>query len=346
MYLGVMGECTKHFVENGDVHVESIPTLECNHAEADTRVVLHMIQSDKEATGDIVVRASDTDIGLLVLLVHHVHRVSSMVWMEIGSKGMRNLRYRYLNARKIAERLGPDICAALPGLHAFTGCDYTSAFIRHGKIKPFETAQHNEKYKRAFAELTSTSPSEETKTILQEFVCRLYGLRKNVNTSLNKHRFNVVEKTYSRRGNSTQPFQKLKSIEGSSIPPCEAELAPHIDRNAFVARLWGSAHQQRMNKVPHMGWEKVDNEFHVVWFYGEQLPPSLVPEIHVPVELDLNEASGGYSNDDDDLERRLYETDSSDESDADFSSKGNLLSCMTFTLCTCENCFSCFLDAQ
>ena len=101
-----------------------------------------------------------------------------------------------------------------------------------------------------------------------------------------------------------------------------------------------------MNKVPHMGWEKVDNEFHVVWFYGEQLPPSLVPEIHVPVELDLNEASGGYSNDDDDLERRLYETDSSDESDADFSSKGNLLSCMTFTLCTCENCFSCFLDAQ
>ena len=137
MYLRVMGECTKHFVENGDVHVESIPTLECNHAEADTRVVLHMIQSDKEATGDIVVRASDTDIGLLVLLVHHVHRVSSMVWMEIGSKGMRNLRY--LNARKIAERLGPDICAALPGLHAFTGCDYTSV---HPPLYDMEKLNH------------------------------------------------------------------------------------------------------------------------------------------------------------------------------------------------------------
>ena len=65
---------------------------------------------------------------------------------------MRDLRY--LNARKIAERLGQDMCAALPGLHAFTGCEYTSAFLRHGKIKPFETVEQNDKYKRAFAALT------------------------------------------------------------------------------------------------------------------------------------------------------------------------------------------------
>ena len=35
---------------------------------------------------------------------------------------------RYIDLTAIAEHLGSDVCTALPALHAFSGCDSTSAF--------------------------------------------------------------------------------------------------------------------------------------------------------------------------------------------------------------------------
>lgn len=300
LYLGVMEDCTRYFVEGGKVCTESVPSLSCNHAEADTRVILHMIQSSRSMNGDIVIRASDTDI--LVLAVHHLHRVTSPIWMETGNKRHGNLRY--INATKIAATIGQRLCGALPGLHAFTGCDYTSAFLRHGKSKPYAILKMNEEFQRAFASLSSIVPTEKTIKTLQYFVATLYGAKGS--TSLNKHRFNVVEKTYNHKGKA--PFSKLKSIAGSSIPPCEAELAPHIDRCAFVAKLWGSAHRRYIDKTPTKGWDVIENEYRVVWYYGEQFPSSFLP--HIPDDLTVNDS-------DDDDNHDEIESDSEDGSDAD-----------------------------
>lgn len=313
VYLGVMGGCTRYFVEDGAVHAEPVPSLNCNHAEADTRVILHMIEADKSTTGDIVIRATDTDI--LVLILHHLHRVSSTVWMEAGTSGQGNLRY--VNVTKIAAEIGPEMCAALPGLHAFTGCDYTSAFTKKGKKKPYELVRKSDNFQTAFASLSQTEPTEETVKVLQDFVCVLYGARKIV--PLNKHRFTVVDRTYNRKANAARPFDKLKSISGSSIPPCEAELAPHIHRSAFVARLWGSAHQQNLEKMPTKGWETVDGEFRVIWFEGDQLPPALIPKIQVEKEPSDSTAAEGLVNydDDEDHDPLPGEMESSDDDDDD-----------------------------
>ena len=311
VYLGVMGQCTRYLVENGEVHAEPVPSLNCNHSEADTRVILHMIEADKSTPGDIVIRASDTDI--LVLLLHHQHRVSSTVWMEVGNRGQGNLRY--VNVTKIADSIGHEMCTALPGLHAFTGCDYTSAFVRKGKIRPYEIVKQSVKFQKAFASLSQDVPSVEVINVLQDYVCVLYEARKIV--KLNKHRFNVVDKTYSRKSNAGRPFDKLKTIAGSSIPPCEAELAPHIERSAFVARLWGSAHQQQLDKAPTSGWENVDGEFRIVWFDGNQLPPALVPEIQVG---NVDDVQGIVDMDDDvdeDHDPLPTEMESSDEDSDD-----------------------------
>ena len=43
-------------------------------------------------------------------------------------------RTRYISIRKVSDVLGKDICHALPGLHAFTGCDTVSAFSGRGKL--------------------------------------------------------------------------------------------------------------------------------------------------------------------------------------------------------------------
>ena len=53
----------------------------------------------------------------------------------------------------IAKKIGHDMCAALPGLHAFTGCDYTSSFVKAGKGRPFTLVEKSHVFKRAFAGL-------------------------------------------------------------------------------------------------------------------------------------------------------------------------------------------------
>ena len=130
VYLGVDGECIKFCVVNGRVEKQSIARLECSHPEADTRLCIHMVDADGDMhSGDIVVRAADTDI--LVILLHHLHRVTSNVWMDVGTSERGNRRY--VNVSAIASRIGPECCSALPAFHVYTGCNYTAAFVRKGK---------------------------------------------------------------------------------------------------------------------------------------------------------------------------------------------------------------------
>ena len=148
----------------------------------------------------------------------------------------------------------------------------------------------------------------------------LYGVRKVV--PLNKHRFDVVEKkTYKQRFNVNHPFEKLKSIAGSSIPPCDAKLAPYMDRSGFVARLWGNTHHQNLGKIPTIGWEKIDEEYRVIWFIGKQLPPALIPEMQVDTEPDDNagdapaDGGDGVDEDHDPLPREMESSDEDSEDD-------------------------------
>ena len=312
VYLGVMGECNRYFLEEGELHVESVSSLSCNHPEADTRVILHMIEADKSTPGDIVIRSSDTDI--LVLLLHHIHRVSSTVWMHVGAKGQCNLRS--VNINKVAAAIGQTMCAALPGFHAFTGCDYTSCFARKGKNRPYAIVSKSDKFQRAFASLSRDMPTDEVISSLQDFVCNLYGARKSI--PLNKHRFNMVEKTYKPKSNAKCPFTNLKSIAGSSIPPCEAELMPHIDRSAFVARMWGSAYQKDLEKTPENGWEYINNNFRFIWFNGDQMPNVLVSKISVETDARRNDCDDQDNCDsvndvDENLDPLRMEMESSDE---------------------------------
>ena len=93
------------------------------------------------------------------------------------------------------------------------------------------------KFIRVFSSLSYKEPDDEMFAVLEEFVCLMYGAKKT--TTLNKYRFDVVSRTYNRKSNSVRPFDKLKSNEGSGIPPCSAEMRPHSVRTGFVATLWG-----------------------------------------------------------------------------------------------------------
>jgi hypothetical protein len=56
---------------------------------------------------------------------------------KYGSKlGFLQKTHRFIDVSLLRNNLGIQLCSALTGFHALTGCDYTTAFYRKVKIKP------------------------------------------------------------------------------------------------------------------------------------------------------------------------------------------------------------------
>lgn len=95
-------------------------------------------------------RAHDTDIA--VILIYHCEKIEKTVWMDVGTASKNNRRF--INITEIQRSLGPGVCRSLSAFHAFTGPDYTSAFVKKGKVKPFVKLQQNTEVQKAFQILT------------------------------------------------------------------------------------------------------------------------------------------------------------------------------------------------
>ncbi len=68
---------------------------------------------------------------------------------------------RYLDINAISGAIGNDMCLALPGMHAFTGCGSTSAFVGKGK-KAFDLIRTDTRMCRAMKDLeTAFVPNDE-----------------------------------------------------------------------------------------------------------------------------------------------------------------------------------------
>ena len=104
------------------------------HEEADSRMFNHL----KWLTGskNVVLRTNDTDV--LVIALGNMAKIDNSlhVWLEVGLSSSNTLRY--ISVNEIWRTLGSELCGALPGFHAFTGCDYTASFSRKGKIRPLK----------------------------------------------------------------------------------------------------------------------------------------------------------------------------------------------------------------
>ena len=101
------------------------------------------------------------------------------------------------------------------------------------------------------------------------------------------------------------PLEKLKGIDASGLPPCEAEVMCHLKRVAFVAKMWADADLAELVQQPSEddGWMLENGVYTPVWFDGPQLPDSLVPKM--PVD---NEGADAIDNE-------SFEAASSDEED-------------------------------
>ena len=68
------------------------------------------------------------------LLVRFARHLRQRVLFDTGTGDKRRL----LHVQAVSKDLGDDVNLTLAALHAFTGCDTTSAFMRKGKVKPLK----------------------------------------------------------------------------------------------------------------------------------------------------------------------------------------------------------------
>ncbi len=225
--------CYRFTEDDGRVKREALTDMQCEHEEADTRLIFHLANVFETCPDRTVsVRSNDTDV--LVLLLYHVAKLrpETVVWMDAGLSG--NNTRRSINITSILQKIDTTVIEALPALHAFTGSDYTSSFMNKGKIKPFDLVRKSSTYSKTFAQLGETDTiSEDGMSSIEAFVCALYGRPKM--TKVDDVRYALFEQSYAPSDN-TDPLQKIKGINPSSMPPCYKVL----QKKDYESQLGGS----------------------------------------------------------------------------------------------------------
>lgn len=95
----------------------------------------------------------------------------------------------------ISKSLGPQLFSSLPAFHAFTGLDYTTTFVRKGKVQPFNKLENNPDVQQAFKTLSTDGwPSEKCKETLFKFTAIMYGAAEKSKVTLNAYWFKTFER--------------------------------------------------------------------------------------------------------------------------------------------------------
>ena len=114
----------------------------------------------------------------------------------------------------IAEKFGEEQCADLAGLHAFTGCDTTSAFSGKGKKAVLDLVVAGGMNLKAMQQSGQTPVvSEELMLLCRQFVCALYG--RPALSDLNEVRYQIF---------------RTSACQSSSLPPNEDALGNDVKR--------------------------------------------------------------------------------------------------------------------
>ena len=291
LYANCGDTCYKYIVENNSVLRREESRLYSNHEEADSRMFHHvsfsafqqlssdatsMVNDDRSLT--TIVRTNDVDCLIIALgCFDKLLNLNSnlKLWLEVGVSSKNNLRYISIN--EIFEGIGSSLALALPAFHAFFGCDYTAAFSRKGKLRPFKLLKDDIPAQEAFATLgegLSEIPSDVEKEI-EKFLCKVYGKKKL--TSINEVRFQIFLDKYKQKKKKNQSITDVKTMDGSSMPPCFKVLKEKIKRTSLVASKWYSSTDPYEPDMPPEchGWIIHEGKYKMKWFEGPAAPKSL-----------------------------------------------------------------------
>ena len=178
----------------------------------------------------------------------------------------------YIDTAKVASAIGHQVCKALLGLHAFTGCDSVSSVSGIGKVKPVKILSKNNDFQEVFARFGEEwSVTEELFWKMEAFVYALYGTKKCI-SFVNELRYALF-------------CAKKGEEESHQLPPCRDCLKRQCHRANYQAAVWKNClNCLRKNEVStpvgKLGWfletdahgERVETD----WMDGLPAPRAVI----------------------------------------------------------------------
>jgi hypothetical protein len=176
--------CYHFFVIDGKVIREEIDELTTNHEEANTLICTHVKSIDEqEAVDNIVVRASDTDIA--IILLHHCLN------MDVGISSKNTRRHHFNQSHHWMTNLR---CFARVPSTPSPGPITHRLFTEKEKFSPYAQLQKDTAAQKAFSNMARGKLTDVDQKALMSFTAQMYGARGQGTSSLNGHRYNVFEK--------------------------------------------------------------------------------------------------------------------------------------------------------
>ena len=262
---------------------KEIDFLYSTQEETDSRVVLYTMYAKNRGFKFARVRSPDSDIFFILL-----HYAASLEGINILFETGRGNNRRCIDVTTLATSLSSEYCTALLGLHAFTGCDTTSAFKGKGKVKALKIMQNDARFQNAFQLLGEAWKLEkETVDEIDRFACVLYGNKKI--KEVNNLRFATLQA----RCGGDEISKEVKHYDLATLPPCRSVLEQHVFRCNFQTRIWKLAHVPEPD-VPRPtdghGWLEENDIMKPKWTDGNIMPKNLVDILQDIVDANDSES--------------------------------------------------------
>lgn len=256
LYVTHGEECHMLTALDNNIACSKVDNLCTKQEEADTRMLLHASHAASDGHTCIIIKSPDTDVA--VLACYFSHQIDARLLFCTGTKQ----RQRYIDITDVGQLLGADVCNALPGMHSFTGCDSTSAFVGKGKKQAFQLVESDPHMCTAM-EMVGQSFSENTEQLQQrcaEFICSLYG--------------------YSGYDIDSVRYKLFcsKNAQTCHLPPTRDAMKYHVARANYQARVWRLSLQADAS-IPSPaghGWDVDDNNLSIHWMDQQPAPKSLL----------------------------------------------------------------------
>ena len=187
---------------------------------------------------------------------------------------------RLLNITALAEELTQKYCSALLSLHAFSGCNTTSAFKGKGKVKPLKTMLEKPKFVDTFAELGETwEVTDKRLNEVEDFTCAIY--RRQRFHKVDNLRYHLLKEICK------DEISAKLNIDLAAFPPFHKSLKQPAFRANYQAAIWKRAHEPLPvipNPTEGHGWVLSDGILEPLW--TEEKEERVLPQAAIDSLLD------------------------------------------------------------
>lgn len=190
---------------------QNLERLNSNQEEADTRIILHVL-NDLPTYNAILVKSVDTDI--LILLIYYYCIIPEMnghnVFMQLG----HSKNTHFVNVSEIVANIGQKVCIKLLAAHCLTGCDTTNALYKIGKKTAFDVLYKHVDNLEDLERLPELS-EENAVNVSQQYILLLYKNNMPEIRNLNELRYRLTQST---------------NRSASELPPTDDAFKQHLKR--------------------------------------------------------------------------------------------------------------------